>query len=281
MSLGAYSAPDPQVQGLNTNGLTANVTTTGLTLRSPALVPGQRTLTLITIGQSNSANHQGDSPYLFDFTASNVDMVHMRDGRVFQAKEPLLGADGTMSNYISRVANDLVVAGDVDRVILMCCGAGGTYMREHDPVFVRVNPSDGPYHPHLTNAVSRAKSMGLLTTPKSACVIMTQGESDAQIATTQAAWEQALYRIRASIDTLGFPGPIFVNKATWVNGLPSNSAAIRAAQAGVVNGTTIRAGFDMDTLDNSLRYDDVHLSAAGAQAKANGVRSLLNAWLAS
>lgn len=253
--IGTPSVPDPQRLTPNDNGQDNNTTTTGLVAVSPLIAAGEKTLLLIATGQSNAGNWQG--PALHSFSNAKVQMLSPLNGMIYTAVEPMLGSDGGLSSVVALVADGLISAGNCARVIVAMGAAGGTSIAQHTPG----NPSN--YQAHITNAVSRFRSMGLL----SQCVqsaIWIQGENDAQTATTQSQYQAMLNQVWQPAFDMGWTGKVTVALCTWSSGsLQANSAAIRAAQAAVVDGIKFVAGPDIDAYNNSYRRDTTHLNNSG------------------
>jgi hypothetical protein len=101
-----------------------------------------------------------------------------------------------------------------------------------------------------------------------------QGESDG--ATSQANYATRLGQVISNAQSAGFSGRIFVTKETWDNG--SVFSAVQAAQVGIVNGTTIFSGGDLDQYNASYRYaDNTHFDDTGAAAVATTVYNAMHA----
>ncbi len=94
-----------------------------------------------------------------------------------------------------------------------------------------------------------------------------QGESDTQLSTTQASYAASMNKMIARIDALAPGIKWMIAKETWYIG--AVSAAVQAAQLALVNGTTVFAGENMDSINATGRVgDNTHLNATGGNSAA-------------
>jgi len=231
----------------------------GKTMSTPRLVVGEKTAVFVIAGQSNCSNSV-DTAYS-PGNAAKVDNFNIYDGGMYRAVDPLLGCTIKTStlngNIFGRVADKLINAGWRDRIILATVGYGGSAISSW-----RLG---GQLNPRLIIAPQRLAAVGLSVT----AFIWMQGETDNNpLSTPQANYAAALGEVIGTPRALGFNAPWLIGKCTYING--ATSAQVRAAQAGVANGTDIFGGADTDTLTGvANRYDDAHFSALGADAAAD------------
>jgi hypothetical protein len=235
--------------------------TVGRTEREPRLRTGENTFVGIVAGQSNSANYATDT--YSPTNAGKVDNLNVFDGGVYAAAQPLLGCEGAGGNWMIRCADKMIAAGMFARVIWVPLGLGGSPVAPWK--------QGGELSQLLTVAFKRCAALGL---PVSA-VLWQQGEADNTLGTSQAQYLADLQSAIAGPRLLGFNAPWFVAKGSYVDG--SYSVAVRTAQTQIVNGTTIFAGADTDTLGGANRSDGVHLSSAGCDANATLWKNALDA----
>lgn len=229
--------------------------TGGRTQVSPALVGGESTLVMVVPGQSLSGNWSGT---VFTPVNTKTENFNFFNGGVYRAQDPLLGCDGVAGNLFTRLADKIITEADYQRVIIAPIGLGGS------PFSIW----QGSAAERITVLGRRLSAAGLLSADIKIC--LQQGESDAQLATTEANCETAILAIRSAMTTAGITGPMYVAKSTWANGIPAGGTAVRNACTDVVNGTTIFAGPDTDTLNNTNRDATlIHFNATGAAAAAN------------
>jgi lysophospholipase L1-like esterase len=104
-------------------------------------------------------------------------------------------------------------------------------------------------------------------------VVWMQGESDTSSRTTQASYTASLQTVIDNIRGSGITAPILVNVESWLNG--ATYAPVRNAQMSVAGSNGVIQGADVDSLNNSYRYDGTHLNATGATAVANMLADII------
>jgi len=243
----------------------------GKTLRSSVINPAEKTLILITAGQSQWTTLTPTS-----FTPTNpskVDNFNVYDGANYNCSGPLLGAEYIPANgdgnVSARVADQFVSSGIFDRVIVVPIALGGTEIAQWDT---------GILSGRIPVALRRLASRGIVpaSTGVTFALLWGQGESDGLIGTTQSAWENAFQNIVTTVLAAGFAGRIFVAKETWSAGVVSST--IQAAQVAVVDSVTVFSGGDLDALDASYRQSgNTHFNDAGAAAAASLVYNAMRA----
>jgi hypothetical protein len=224
-----------------------------------ACAAGARTAVLVVVGQSLSVN---ETPTAYT-PSGNVDQLNIFNGKCYKAKDPLLGINvsgGTVTDqrgtWMSRMADNLIAHGKFDRVILVPMAVGNTRADQW------ASNADAPYLLNKINVVGlRLRDAGLSCT----AVMWGQGESDTSAGTSQAAYAAAILTAIAEFRRT-MPCPILVAQESYYYG--ATSAAVLAAQASVVNGSTVFAGENVDSIPSSGRYDNTHLTDAGAATRA-------------
>ncbi|MGO7319365.1 sialate O-acetylesterase [Rhizobium ruizarguesonis] len=235
---------------------------------------GPRTAVIVVIGQSLSVN-EVPTPYVPVNT--NIDQLNIFDGKLYRAKDPLLGLNvsgGAVTDlrgtWMLPMADKLITAGYFDRVILVPMAVGNTRADQW------ASEATAPYLFNKINVVAlRLRDAGLPCT----AIMWGQGESDTSAGTSQASYTASLQKIIAEFNH-AIPGcPILVAQETYYYG--ATSAAVLAAQAAVVNGTTVFAGENVDSIGSGGRYDNTHLNETGADQRATLAVAALMAALAS
>jgi len=260
---GGVSPPDPFIVFDTLLGAAYGYkTTSGLTARSPAINPALKTLILITAGQSIWAS---TNPTLYVPTNSSVvDQFSIYDGGTYNINAPLLGTTwvqgaGVFGNLSARVADTLVTNAKFDRVIIVPIAIGSTTVADW---------ATGVHFNRISVAMLRLASRGITPgmTGVTFAMIWGDGEQDNLNGTSQASWTASFATLKANILATGFNGRIFVPQETYINS--ATSAAVRAAQAAVVDGSTVFSGGDFDTLTGSTNRQvsgtDAHMTDAGA-----------------
>jgi hypothetical protein len=227
------------------------------------------------MGQSNN---ESEAPSAYTATnASAIDDFNAYDGAIYAAAEPHLG-----TNYNStglglmdyRVADTLITNNKFDRVILVPMAIGGTNILQWSNGGVIQNL------PCTAMARLAARSITPATTNVTFAVDWGQGEAEVSLSTSQSTYQTALTQIATNLSSCGFSGRMFVNTETWGGG--STYAPVQAAQ-GAIAGTTagnvaIKAGANLDSLNNSNRVDTTHFNDTGSAA---GAALKISAWAAS
>ncbi|MGO7541864.1 sialate O-acetylesterase [Rhizobium ruizarguesonis] len=235
---------------------------------------GPRTAVIVVIGQSLSVN-EVPTPYVPVNT--NIDQLNLYDGKLYRAKDPLLGINvsgGLVTDlrgtWMLRMADKLITAGYFDRVILVPMAVGNTRADQW------ASEATAPFLFNKINVVAlRLRDAGLPCT----AIMWGQGESDTSAGTSQASYTASMQKVIAEFNH-AIPGcPILVAIESYYYG--STSAAVVAAQAAVVNGTTVFAGENVDSIGSGGRYDNTHLNETGADQRATLAVAALMAALAS
>lgn len=215
-----------------------------------------RTAVIVIIGQSLSVNSV-PSPYVP--VNSNIDQLNIWDGKLYKAKDPLLGINGNKpgGTWLLRMADKLISDGHYDRVIIVPMAVGNTRVGQWS------DPSLEPYLFRRINTVGlRVRDAGLPCT----AIMWGQGESDTSASTSQASYAASLQKVIAEFKR-AIPGcPMLVAQEAYYYG--NTNAGILAAQASVVDNVSVFAGENVELIPPSGRYDNTHLNEAGADQRA-------------
>lgn len=216
---------------------------------------------IVVVGQSLSVNNV-PTAYI---PTQNVDQLNIYDGKCYKAKDPLLGINvsgGAVTDqrgtWMSRMADNLVAHGKFDRVILVPMAVGATSVAQW---------ADNLNAPYLFNNIN---VVGLrIRDAKLGCtaIMWGQGESDTGAGTSQATYAAALSKVIAEFNRAMPACPLLVAQESYYYG--ATSAAVLAAQAAAVNGTTVFAGENVDSIPSTSRYDNTHLNETGAAQRAS------------
>jgi hypothetical protein len=266
--LSGYVPPDPFILTETTSPGYYDIK--GCALRSSAINPALKTCVLFTAGQSNFSSVQ---PTLFaPVNSTVVDNFNVYDGAIYSIAGPLLGAwtgVGGPGNVSTRFADLLVTNGKFDRVILVPLAIGSASMADW---------TTGLLAFRTTVAMRRLLARGITpSTPGvSFAFVWGQGETDNIGGTTQAVYTAGLNALIAATNAAGFVGRYFICQMTYWEA--TTSAAVRAAQLAIANGTTIFTGGDIDTLTSASRQgDNIHLSDGGAGSAATLIYNAMHA----
>lgn len=213
-------------------------------------------------GQSQGTN-LGATPH----TVTNPTLhfnISLQNGGIYQAADPLLSIPNAGGSIWAQLGDALIDNADYDRVIWLPTNIGSTRIADWR--------NNGIVNYRIRAACSRILALGI---PSNRIQILSMiGESDNIDNTSQATMEAGYQEIRSLFDTFGLSSsPMWVPQETWVEGATDTN--VRAAQAAVVNGTTIKAGPDFDTLDGSYRGTS---GAAGTDFDDDGVAEAAVMW---
>lgn len=240
--------------------------------RNIVINPAQKTLVLLVAGQSNWTNI---IPTLYTPTNSSaISQLNIYDGAFYPITTDVLGSSyyqGSFGpgNISVRVADLLVTNGSFNNVIIVNFAIGSTSMAQW---------VTAQFTNRFTVAMLRlaAQNITPATTGVTFGLIWGQGETDNTLGTSQASYTAGLNTVLSAATTAGFSGRFFICKETWIFG--SVSAAVQAAQTGIVNGTTIFSGGDLDSLNATNRQaDNTHFNDTGAAAAATLVYNAMHA----
>lgn len=215
----------------------------------PAAAKG-RSMVALVFGQSNAANsgetHGQPHPGVYEFYR----------GRLYEARDPLLGGDGEGGSVWLRLGTKAVASGQFDSVILVHVASGPAAIARWAP--------GGSLHGWLLSVIAGARDSGLVFTH----LLWQQGEADAMAKTSAQAYREGFLAMLAAIRRMGVDAPIYAARATrCAKARPSEE--IRGAQGGLIDPSLrILAGPDTDALGFAERYDGCHFSTEGLDRAA-------------
>lgn len=260
------SAPDPYILPELPIYPQGNQAYAGRTPVSKALI-AERTSTYLTLGHSLMSNTVDT---VYSVTQAKNQNFNVYNGGLYSTVEPLLGcqtnaSDPTSGCFFSRVGDNLITGGIVDRVIHAPIAVGGSVVADW-AVGGAVNGRMLPAHRRLADN-------GLTPTG----IVVFLGANDHT--TTEAAATVGYQSIIATLR--GFTAvPIFIIRHSLF-GLVSQPNLL-AAQAAVLDaGNGVYTGGDLETgfVSSALYWDDTHYNATGAAAAATVVAAALAAHL--
>jgi hypothetical protein len=245
-------------------------------------------LVLITAGQSNIANV---APSAYTPTnGSNIWQLNIYDGKIYPASDPLLGTTNVFGfgtnfgNPSLRIADGVIAAGYFARVLIVPVAVSGSAIAWWN------NNLAGQATPALSGvlpvAINRIKQKGITCGSGGVtCVIAWgQGEEDNALATSQTSYTTSGNALISATATAGFVGHWYFAKQSYYTCL-CTSAAVQAAQAALVNGTTVFAGPNADALVGSVCGAGANTACRGAGGSDtvhwtdNGSFSYAAAWV--
>lgn len=269
------SAPDPGAIYYEAGNVAALQVAPGLgvyqtptTIRALSINPVQKTLILISAGQSIPAN-SGTGAFA-PVNAAAIDNFSPVIGENYAAANPLIGAFDRQNSFVLQLADAYVTAGTFNRVIIVPVPLSGTQIGWWAGTTVPGAGDIGQYYRTILSAINKLKARGVTpsTTGTVWAVLWNQGESDCQAGTSQADYTNAFNTMFGYINA-AIPGVRwFVARESWIIGV--TCAAITNAQTALVNGTQIFSAGNMDSIGAGGRQpDNTHLNGAGQASAAS------------
>ncbi|WP_213737077.1 sialate O-acetylesterase [Bradyrhizobium sp. dw_411] len=272
----ALSGPDPFLYTTPGPGFCCGNSVSSKTMTSQIINTGVRNLVIVLAGQSNVCDNHGAA--YTPTNASKIDNMYPYGGGIYAASDPILGTSADSAalgpgNFVLRLADNLITAGLFDRVIIFAIGIGGTSIADWD-----TGVATGRWQPTFNRLKAKGIMPGLANT--TIAIIWGQGEQDASLGTSQAAYAAGLNNVINQARAAGFSQsnvPFFVAEETWFGG--TTSANVQNAQSAIVNhASNIWAGPNADSLNSSNRQDNTHFNPTGAAAVATLWQAALHAF---
>ncbi|WP_293391050.1 hypothetical protein [Nevskia sp.] len=213
-----------------------------------------RPVVFLAFGQSIASNFN-QAPYTPKRPSYNI-----HQGRCFEARDPMAGADGTLGSMWSHLG-DALPSGLMPYTAFVTIGVGDSSVAQWD--------AGGSLNERLTEAVRSTRDTGFGIS----YLLWHQGSADR--GTTAGTYQSHFMGMIQSIAPYGVlpgtsPGNTRVLIAVHTRcGNGGQDAALAAAQRGLVNPDKgFFPGADTDTLGGNFRYDGCHLSKAGQEKAA-------------
>lgn len=221
-----------------------------------------RPVVFLAFGQSIASNFD-QTAYTPMHAAYTIDQ-----GRCFEARDPMRGADGTMGSMWSFLADALPVS-TMPYTAFVTIGVGGSNIAQWDV--------GGSLNPRLTSAVQATRNAGF----EFSYVLWHQGSADR--GTTIDAYQTRFRSMIRSVGPYGLlpgtaPGQTKVLIAVHTRCNSEQDMTLAAAQRGLVDQPNgFFAGADTDTLGASVRFDGCHLATSGQMMAADLWRERIRA----
>lgn len=256
--VGAASSSDPYTVPELPGYRPGNQNYGGRTQVSAALVGGESTAVILTLGDSLISNTVNS---LYTVTQAKHQNFNVYNGGLYSAAEPLLGCQTNAANlssgcFFSRACDTLIANAVYARVIHAPVTVGGSLLVDH--------AAGGAINGRIGAAYRRLAAAGL---PPTAVYVMC-GANDKNAGVTEASATASLNSIIATIRTYT-ACKIFIAKHS--NFGLATSAAIQNAQVAVLSAPgLVFSGGDMDSLAGTAGnyWDNTHFNATGAAAAA-------------
>jgi hypothetical protein len=207
-------------------------------------IPREGLMVALTFGQSNAANN-GETPL-----DSGPGVFNFYDGKLYRARDPLLGATGRGGSPWTRLGDRLIESGRYRAVVFAPIAVGQTLIRQWVP--------GGEWHHRIVDTIRDLERAEL----KISHLLWHQGESDAKQHTSGVEYSDHFASMLESIRLEGVDAPIYVSVATWTRGTHS-VGEIADAQRSLVDHRKILSGPDTDAMGFCGRFDGTHFSTDG------------------
>jgi hypothetical protein len=229
-------------------------------------------------GQSIAGNYSEGR-----YTAGPSTYAYAGGGLCYPLSDPVAGADGEDAGPWTRLADLMMNQNGLDgspinRIVVIERAISGSSIADWIP--------EGAYNGYLVAQIKDAIANRLTPTR----FIFSQGESNARGNMFAQQWANNFNAILTSLRSTGVAAPTYVsqeticNLRTSANPSPADVVfrtpdyyithelgriAIRAGQMAVVNGTSVRAGPNLDQIGPQMRADGCHMGNAGLVIEAN------------
>ena len=215
------------------------------------IVNGEKVMIFLAFGQSNSADY-GEGRYV----CRNREIYNYNKGKLYKAKEPLLGPDGSGSSVWTRVADMLIDSGIYEKVIIVPCGIGSTSVQCW---------SEGECKIKLKETLDYLKNDNIKLTH----IFWDQGETDNVNGTTKAQYKSRLNTIIKFIRSYNSNAPFFPSITSYCSFNNDNpmgiDTAITNAQNEIIHEVNnVKRGPNTDSINLAYyRYDFLHFTEKG------------------
>jgi Carbohydrate esterase, sialic acid-specific acetylesterase len=208
-----------------------------------------RSLVLLTLGQSNAANSgEGRSA-----ASARVYNFNLFDGRCYEARDPLLGASGDGAAPWIALAAQLIEHDLTDAVVIAPIAVGGSRIRDWS--------TGGTLAPRIDRTLAGLDSAGLDVS----ALLWHQGESNR--GTDSREYTEAFLQIVRKIRARGMTVPIYVAQATRCGDRVDEGIRLAQSQLAKVE-DGIRPGPDTDVLTGPQLRNGCHFTQQGTQRHA-------------
>ena len=229
-------------------------------------VQTKETAVLLSIGQSNSANHAEKKIT----TKYPLNVFNYHNGRCYVAASPLLGATGEEGEFLTPLSDKLIDNGTYKSVVIISSGIGGTPLARWQ--------IDGDLNEMLINTLSGIKNYKVTE------IIWHQGETDFGISLNTKMYEKSFNSLKESLIDIGVTAPYFIAVATKCGNNPHWKPInpVTIAQNKLTDQKKVFLAVNTDDLltKDDRRSDLCHFSENGqykvAEAYAEAIRSYHN-----
>lgn len=216
----------------------------------------RKTMIALVFGQSNAANY-GKQVY----TPHNASVFNYYRGKLYTAKDPLMGNNGAGGSVWTHLGDRLIDSGLYKKVIFIPIAIGGTA--------IECWVSGGDCFEKLQQTLKSLDSQQIHITH----IFWHQGERDNILNTSKAKYKEQLGAILQTLRKYQ-SADFYVSIASYNSGAITKplgvDSVIRNAQKEFINENKgVLAGPDTDTIIHAIhRHDSIHFSDFGMKAYA-------------
>jgi len=210
------------------------------------------------------------------YTAGPDTYAYAGGGPCYPLSDPVAGGYGEDAGPWTRLA-DLMMnqvgldSSSINRIVVVERAIASSSITDWIP--------GGAYNGYLVAQIKEAIANGLTPTR----IIFSQGEANADGDMTTQQWANNFNAILASIRSTGAAAPVYVSQETICNYRTSDNPSPaeivtrtpdyyvmhELGQIAIVNGTSVRAGPNLDQIGAQMRADGCHMGYAGLAMEAN------------
>ena len=205
----------------------------------------QKPLIILIFGQSNVANTVSHK------SQTNLPILNFYKGKLYQAKDPLLGATGQLGSLWISTAKQLLESSDYKEVILVNTARGNSSIKDWLP--------QGKFYDTLKNTYKALSDMNL---PPHA-IVFGQGERDAIDGVSYNHYNLHIQSLYENIQHFHGNNPFLISLTSrCFEYLPNDN--IRKGQVKLIRDyPSVFQGPDTDSFNEAYRYDGCHFNALG------------------
>lgn len=256
---GGYSSSDPYLIVDFSSATIGYQDIINKTQTPSAITAGEDTLVLIIVGDSLAANCVNSNYVVTQARNTNYNIY---SGGCYQTKEPMMGTNisgfTNTGHWASQLGDRLISGGTTARSYLTTAAVGGTLISQ----WTQASPQPGQRQGIIARRLASISSTFLSAVNTRGAILQVIGSNDTNAGTTSSAFQASQTTAIQLWRDAGLTCPYYVAVDSWFNG--TTSSAVTGAQAAVVNGTTIKAGPNLDSITSSNRYDNTHWNITGA-----------------
>lgn len=211
----------------------------------------KKPLVILIYGQSNVANTVSQK------SQTSLPIFNFYKGKLYQAKDPLLGATGKLGSLWIDTAKKILKKSDYKEVILVNDARNNSSIKDWSP--------KGKFHKTLNDTYHQLTQLHLAPH----LIVFGQGERDSIDNMSSLNYALHLKNLYENVQSTHGDKPFLISLSSRCYAyLPNNN--IRQAQLKLINDyPSVFQGPDTDSFNESYRYDGCHFNKLGKQVISN------------